>query len=443
MREARRPRARRPRHPDKDQSDQSQLEFPFQPDPTPSHLSVDDLTAYIQGVFNTDLVLKFLLVAGEIAEFKRHASGHCYFTLLGEETRIACALFKRDADLLPRWPENGDSVLVEGSVGIYPQRGVYQLYARSITPVGAGAIDRARQETRQRLEQEGLFHPSLKRPLPPFPSRAAVLTSPTGAALRDVLRISSRRYPLCDIIVVPALVQGAGAPSDIVRAFRLIAGLGDLDCVLLVRGGGSREDLVPFDDERVVRAVRGCPFPVVSGVGHEIDETLCDLAADVRASTPSAAAELVFPDRSALKARLSLAEGELRRQALRRIEDGREAVRECTAGLRAALGHRVVLERTGLRSKFQSLASAMGLRLSKARGLLAVRSASLNALSPLAVLARGFVTAERGARRLVSVQGLGPGDEMSVHFADGRAECLVQSVRPFIQKPEKSNLSNP
>ncbi|MBR1671558.1 MAG: exodeoxyribonuclease VII large subunit [Fretibacterium sp.] len=370
-------------------------------------MSVDDLNFYIQGLFTSDLTLKALLVSGEIAEFKRHTSGHCYFTLLGAETRLSCALFKRDAEILPQWPRDGDGVLVEGSVGAYPPRGVYQLYARRIIPVGEGATGRARQELRQRLEAEGLFHPALKRPLPPYPEHAAVITSATGAALRDVLRIASRRYPLCEITVIPALVQGAGAPDSIVRALVRAGKFERLDCVLLVRGGGSREDLVPFDDERVARAVRSCPWPVVSGVGHEIDETLCDLAADVRASTPSAAAELVFPDRRVLLSQLRGANRVLRERMAHRVRD---------------LHGRLGMELEGLRR-------AMGRRIADARGQLAVRAASLNALSPLAALSRGFVTAEAEGRRVLSVKGLQVGEGLTVRFQDGRADCQVRALK--------------
>ncbi|MCR4818343.1 MAG: exodeoxyribonuclease VII large subunit [Fretibacterium sp.] len=372
-----------------------------------SEMTVDDLNFYIQGLFTSDLMLKALVVSGEIAEFKRHTSGHCYFTLLGAETRVSCALFRRDAEALPQWPRDGDSVLIEGSVSSYPPRGVYQLYARRILPRGEGAASRARQELRNRLEAEGLFHPALKRPLPPCPERAAVITSATGAALRDVLRIASRRYPLCEILVIPALVQGVEAPDSIVNAF-IQAGKSDhLDCVLLVRGGGSREDLNPFDDERVVRAVRSCPWPVVSGVGHEIDETLCDLAADVRASTPSAAAELVFPDRQVLLAQLEGIKETLYDHMTRRVDSLRGQIE-------------LILE---------DMRQAMQRRVADARGQLAVRAASLNALSPLAALSRGFVTAETGGERLFSVRGLHAGDELAVNFSDGRADCLVQTVK--------------
>ena len=373
-----------------------------------SEITVDELNLYVQGVIGSDLILRALRVSGEIAEFKRHTSGHCYFTLLGRETRISCALFKRDAELLPQWPRNGDSVLVEGSVGVYPPRGVYQLYARRVLPVGAGAIDRARQELKKRLEAEGLFSPLLKRPIPPCPSRVAVVTSATGAALRDVLRVSARRYPLCEIVVVPALVQGAEAPESIVRALSRTATLAGLGCVLLVRGGGSREDLVPFDDERVVRAVRSCPWPVVSGVGHEIDETLCDLAADLRVSTPSAAAELVFPDGGTLLLQLRGAERVLRERMTGRVEALRDRLNRALEGMRGGLSR----------------------RLSNAGGELAARAASLNALSPLNVLSRGFALVESEAgRRFASIRDLRAGDALVVHFLDGRADCRVQAVK--------------
>ena len=370
-------------------------------------MTVDDLNLYVQGLIGSDLMLRALAVSGEIAEFKRHTSGHCYFTLLGAETRVSCALFRRDAEALPQWPQNGDSVLVEGSVSVYPQRGVYQLYARRVIPVGAGAIDRARQELRIRLEAEGLFDPLLNRPIPRFPSRVAVVTSATGAALQDVLRISSRRYPLCEVVVVPALVQGTGAPGSIVHALARVAGRREVDCVLLVRGGGSREDLTPFDDERVVRAVRGCPWPVVSGVGHEIDETLCDLAADLRASTPSAAAELVFPDRQALLHQLRQVEGTLRERMTGRVAELR--------------GH--------LEAALEGMRETMMRRITDLQGQVAVRAASLNALSPLAVLSRGFVSAEAGGKRLLSAGELHAGDGLAVNFSDGRADCLVQAVK--------------
>ena len=396
-----------------------------------SELTVDELNTYIQGLFNSDLLLKALVISGEIAEFKRHTSGHCYFTLLGTDTRISCAMFRRDADLLPEWPRNGDQVLLEGSVGVYPQRGVYQLYARRLIPVGAGAIERARQELKRRLELEGLFHTSHKRPIPPYPSKAAVITSATGAALRDVLRISGRRYPLCSIVVIPTLVQGPDAPEDIVRAFVRAGTMSGVDCVLLVRGGGSREDLVPFDDERVVRAVRNCPFPVVSGIGHEVDSTLSDLAADLTASTPSAAAEVVFPDRVSLLAWLAQVRQRASGSVRRRIGAERTRCRLALEGMERALRLRTGAERSRLHEGFRALSRSMALRLRDARSELSTRAASLSGLSPLAALARGYVTVEREGRRLLSVREAPVGTVLSLCFRDGRADCLVRGLVPF------------
>ncbi|MDO4787035.1 MAG: exodeoxyribonuclease VII large subunit [Fretibacterium sp.] len=394
-----------------------------------AQLTVDELTFYVHGLFASDLMLKSLIVAGEIAEFKKHTSGHCYFTLLGKESRVACAIFKQYTGYLPQWPENGDSVLVEGSVGVYSQRGVYQLYARRIVPVGAGAIDRARQELKERLNREGIFRPELKRPIPGYPARVAVVTSATGAALRDVLRVSSRRYPLCEVLIVPAQVQGLEAPDELARAFSRVASMEGVDCVLLVRGGGSREDLVPFDDERVVRAVRGCPFPVVTGLGHEVDETLCDLASDLRASTPSAAAELVFPDRNGVVGLLEQAHTRMVRAIERRLMEARNRSREISANLSSRFARRLSEAGEELSARFRGLSSGMRLRLAEAGNALSVRSAALNALSPLASLERGFVTCERDGRRLLSVREIVPGDELEVRFSDGKAVCVADLIK--------------
>jgi exodeoxyribonuclease VII large subunit len=375
-----------------------------------------------------DATLKSVVVSGEISEFKKHTSGHCYFTLLGEESRVACAIFKQNSGFVPKWPEDGDKVLVEGSVGLYPQRGVYQLIARRLAPLGLGAIDRARRELRERLEEEGLFSPTLKRPLPPYPSKVALITSETGAAAMDVVQVAKRRYPACEILVVGAQVQGIDAPASIVRAFSRIVTIPHLDCVLLTRGGGSREDLVPFDDERVVRAVRSCPVPVVSGVGHDVDTTLCDLAADLRASTPSAAAELVFPDgteigRQLLECRRRMAYG-TRKQILthRALLDHQQTT------VASRMRRRLSLSAASLDVRLKRLASAMELRLAEAQKALAVRAASLDALSPLAVLARGFVTCERDGERIRSAHVLSKGDRVKIRFSDGGVEAGVKKI---------------
>ncbi|MDR1379782.1 MAG: exodeoxyribonuclease VII large subunit [Synergistaceae bacterium] len=389
-----------------------------------SQLTVDELTFHIQELFAA-AALKSVVVSGEISELKRHTSGHCYFTLLGEESRVTCAIFKQYAGFVPKWLEDGDKALVEGSVGLYPQRGVYQLYARRLVPMGAGAIGRARCELRESLEKEGLFSPALKRPLPLYPSKVALITSETGAAALDVVQVAKRRYPACEILVIGTQVQGIDAPASIVRAFSRVAAVPRLDCVLLVRGGGSREDLIPFDDERVVRAIRFCPVPVVSGVGHDVDMTLCDLAADLRASTPSAAAELVFPDWT-----------EIDRQLLEHRKRMTYGIRKQILSYRTRLDHQqtlavsrtwrcLSLSAVSLDTILKRFASSMELALADAQKALAVRAASLDALSPLAVLARGFVTCERDGESVRSVHTLSKGDRIKIRFSDGGVEANI------------------
>lgn len=267
-------------------------------------LDVDQLTARIQALLLQDPVLQSVNLRGEILELKKHTSGHVYFTLSGKESRISCVMFRSDASSLPRWPRKGDEVVVQGRVSIYPPRGSYQFYARQIFPLGEGAAARARAELKARLEKEGIFDGALKKVFPEFPQKTAVITSPTGAAVRDVIKVSGKLFPVCSLVIVPALVQGADAPADISSAFLSLSKVSGLDSVLLVRGGGSRDDLNPFDDESVIRAVRNCPFPVMTGLGHQSDLTLSDLAADAYASTPSAAAEQLLPDISDIRRRL-------------------------------------------------------------------------------------------------------------------------------------------
>lgn len=402
-----------------------------------SQLTVDELTFHIQGLFTTDATLKSVVVSGEIAEFKRHTSGHCYFTLLGEESRVACALFKQYAGFIPKWPDNGDSVLVEGSVGLYPQRGVYQLYARRLVPVGAGAIERARRELQERLEKEGLFAPELKRSLPQYPSKVALLTSATGAAAWDVIQVAKRRYPACEIVVVGAQVQGIEAPSEIVHAFSRTALIPHLDCVLLVRGGGSREDLVPFDDERVVRAVRSCPVPVVSGVGHDVDTTLCDMAADLRASTPSAAAELVFPDRVEIQAGLFKMRERMTQAVRKQVLVQRVQLDRLRSGAVASIRRHLAVHTASLKEFSKGIYASVNLKLAEAQKSWAVRAAALDALSPLAVMSRGFASCERNGERILSADALAVGDEMEVFFSDGRAKAAVIEIDKFRKKKKR------
>ena len=391
-------------------------------------LTVDEISSRISLLFLGDPILKSAVVRGEIAEMKKHTSGHVYFTLLGRESRISCAFFKNYLSFVPQWPKNGDEVIAEGGVSVYAPRGSYQLLVRRLVPLGKGAADRARQELQARLEKEGLFDPRRKRPLPLYPQKVAVVTSRTGAALQDVLSVSAGRMPSCHILVIPTLVQGYDAPREIAEALGRAAKIPDLDCVMLVRGGGSRDDLAPFDDEQVVRAVAGSPVPLVTGVGHEIDSTLSDLAADLFAPTPSGAAERVFPDfrdiLSRLKSRKSLAASCVIRE-IRTLEKDVQSLR--SRGARTTERIMAELDSSCRLSAARLCAAADG-RLAAFSERLSSGAASLDALSPLKVFGRGFILCEKDGTPVRSAGQIFPGDEVRLRFQDGDVTAGVRAV---------------
>ncbi len=398
------------------------------------NLTVDELNQRVQLVIQSDPVLENLAVTGEILDFKVHKTGHAYFTLVGKESRLACVMFRSHAESLPEWPRTGDLVVVEGSVSVYLARGAYQLYARRLLPAGQGAQARAREELRRRLQEEGLFDPRNKRPLPRYPESVLVLTSPTGAAVRDVLRVSRSRFPACSITVIPCNVQGEDAVSQILKAFARAGKLPKADVALLVRGGGSRDDLNAFDDERVVRAVRSCPIPVVTGLGHEIDQTFSDLAADAAAPTPSAAAEKVFPDRRAVSSELA----SLRRHAAsavsRRIEEGAWLAEKLRDRLASVAERRLAETETGLETLGEFLGRSILSRIDLETHRLASLVSALEALSPVRVLSRGYISCETPeGRPVVSARSVETGDRLRLVFPDGRLGVRVEESESYDQ----------
>lgn len=275
-------------------------------------------------------------VEGEISNLARPRSGHVYFTLKDEGAQLRCALFRREAEAVGFALADGLKVLARGRLSIYPARGEFQLYVSSLQEAGLGALQRAFEALKRKLTAEGLFDEAAKRSFPPFPSRIGVVTSPTGAALRDILNVLGRRYPPTAVLIYPAQVQGAAAAATITAALQLAGARGQCEVIILARGGGSLEDLWPFNEEAVARAIRSCPIPVVTGVGHETDFTIADFAADLRAPTPSAAAAAVVPDAAELLVRLG--------RDRRRLSTGwKTAVAECRHSV-AALAHRLKLQ---------------------------------------------------------------------------------------------------
>jgi exodeoxyribonuclease VII large subunit len=370
-------------------------------------------------------------VVGEISNLRRAGSGHSYFTLKDDEAQIRVALFRGVAQRLVFDPEDGLEVLVYGDLTLYPPRGDLQIIVRSLEPRGQGALQLAFEQLRARLEAEGLFAAELKRPLPEFPRRVGVVTSPTGAAIRDVIQVTGRRFPSIPLLVAPTRVQGEGAEEEIAAALELVAGRG-VDVVLLVRGGGSLEDLFAFNTERVARAIRDCPVPVVSGVGHEVDVTIADLAADARAPTPSAAAALALPDREAQEVRLDLRQRRLRLAALGFVERAAARLDRDRDLLRArAPSARVLAQRVRVQAALAALRRGVEASLAGGTARVAALSARLDALSPLAVLSRGYAIVYREPEGAIvrRARDVAEGDALRLRVAEGEIDATARAVR--------------
>ena len=370
-------------------------------------------------------------VVGEISNLHRAGSGHVYFTLKDDAGQLRAALFRSAARRLAFEPEDGLEVLVYGDLSIYEARGDLQLIVRQLEPRGEGALRLAFEQLRRRLQAEGLFDPERKRELPPAPRRIGVVASPTSAALRDVLQVTGRRCPALPILIAPTRVQGAGAEQEIVAAFEALAARGELDVILLVRGGGSLEDLQAFTTAAGARASAPAPVPVVCGVGHEVDVSIADLTADLRAPTPSAAAELVAPDRQVLRRTLERDWRRLRQAVVWVLERcGARLARERDAVTMLAPSARLAAQRTRLRALARALSRAARVRLARERAGLGQRVARLQTLSPLAVLARGYALVRRardGAIVRTAAQ-LEVGERLAVRVAEAELEASVEAV---------------
>lgn len=390
---------------------------------------VGQLLAGINGLLQDRVGRVF--VQGEVSNFHRASSGHCYFTLKDDRGQIRCALFRSSAQRVRFELEEGIEIIVSADVGVYEARGDLQLLVKGVEPVGLGALQLAFEQLRRRLEAEGLFDVANKREIPEIPSRVGIVTSPTSVAVRDVIHVCARRFPGARLLVSPTRVQGDGAELEIAAALDALVRHGDVDVILIVRGGGSLEDLWAFNTEVVARAVAASTVPVISGVGHETDVTICDLVADLRAPTPSAAAELALPDRAALAAGVAQLSRRLVESMLatiefakRRLAKERDALRMLapTARLAAQRARFVAAARALIRLGSQIPVSR--------RARLAQQAARLDSLSPLAVLGRGYALVCRSADGAI-VRRLGDvtvGDALSVRLAEIDVEARVESV---------------
>jgi len=390
--------------------------------------TVSQLTGHIRRLMEDDPELGDVWVEGEVSNFGRASSGHCYFTLKDAGSQIGCVMWRNVAHVQDSLPTNGDLVLAHGRVSVYEAGGRYQLYVDQLQPAGVGNLYLEFERLKARLEGEGLFDPERKRPLPSFPCRIGVVTSPTAAALRDIINVLSRRYPLAEVLLSPTQVQGETAPPQIVAALEALNERDDVDVIIVARGGGSLEDLWAFNDERVARAVAASRIPVLCGVGHETDFSLADFAADVRAPTPSAAAELVAPDRAELRAQVAgLSAAQV--AALRGdVEERRWKLAERMQALKHLSPEAQLAQaRQRLDDLLGRAEVAVCHSLTLHREQLDGLSGWLAGVSPLGTMERGYaIVRHRETGAVVrSVEQVASGDALGIRVADGEFEATA------------------
>lgn len=392
--------------------------------------SVGQINTYIRNMFTQDFVLNRVSVRGEISNLKYHTSGHIYFTLKDASAAIACVMFAGARGGLAFRMSNGQQVVVDGAVNVYERDGKYQLYATKIRQDGAGELYEKFLELKEELEEMGMFAPEYKQPIPKFVRRLGVVTAPTGAAIRDIINIATRRNPGIRIILYPAKVQGEGAAESVAAGLAALDALG-VDAIIVGRGGGSIEDLWAFNEETVARAIFSCHTPVISAVGHETDTTIADFVADLRAPTPSAAAELAVADVTAWLQALDEDALQLQRIMQRMIKDARSRLRECELRMRYAKPQqRLMQQKQRLDEYEERLRRAMQSLLEQTRHQLALSEERLRRLSPYEKLESGYgcILTEDG-RRIRSVSQVAPGEVVQIYLADGRMTARIQEVK--------------
>lgn len=404
-------------------------------------VSVTQLTQYIKLLLDRDEILSQACVRGELSNFKAHSSGHLYFTLKDEGAVISCVMFRSDAMKLRFRPESGMKVILYGRVSLFPKSGQYQIYVTNMQPDGVGALAVAFEQLKRRLHEEGLFDPNHKKPLPRYPERVALVTSPTGAAVRDMIRILGHRWPMAEVIVCPVRVQGEGAAEEIADMLDYVDKHQLADVIITGRGGGSMEDLWAFNEEMVARAIWRCQIPVISAVGHEPDVTIADYVADVRAATPSNGAELAVRDSEALQSALRQLQVRMEQAPMQKINRLRQrldtlsksrVMRQPDAYLQQQVLHLEML--------CQRLEHSGEVVLGKNRQRFERTAAKLDALSPLKVLGRGYAMVTREETVIRETAQLNPGDAISVSLSDGTAQCTVNTVQRRNKRGKKTDI---
>jgi len=389
--------------------------------------TISELNEYLKSMFDANPNLSGVYVKGEISNYKFHSSGHHYMTLKDEGSVIRAVMFKYDAGKLQFRPESGMKVIAKGRVSVFPRDGQYQLYISDMIPDGVGALYVAFEQLKKKLMAEGLFDEAAKKPLPKYPHKIAVVTSPTGAAVRDILRILKARFPMSEVVVCPVLVQGPEAPEDIASMLDYINTHKLADLIITGRGGGSIEDLWGFNDERVARAIFASEIPVISAVGHEPDVTIADFVADVRAATPSNAAELAVPDSVALRRSIKDIEARVYSLVVSKLNISKELLRSLSEKKVMQSPQNFFAERRlNLDFLAEKLAGNANRSIMKSRERFARCIASLDAMSPLKVLSRGYSIATSDDGRVIKrMADAVSGEKISLRVEDGKINCTV------------------
>lgn len=395
-----------------------------------SVLTVRQLNYYLKSVIEGDPRLQSVWVKGEISNLKNHyASGHIYFTLKDNDSAINCVMFRSFAERVKFSLESGMRVILIGRVSLYEKDGQNRFYPEEITPDGVGDIALKFEQTKKKLESEGLFNPETKRRLPKFPKKIAVITSSSGAAVRDIFNVLSRRWPLSEVLMCPVSVQGDLAVPEMLKVLDTLYESGDIDVAIIGRGGGSAEDLWAFNSEELAYKLYEAPFPVISAVGHETDFTICDFVCDLRAPTPSAAAELAVPDKTEMLEYLQAQKTRLFSQLSAKVQGCRLRFEKASGSRVLSDPKRMVEERAEYVDRLEEkLISLVRDKLNGEQVRFSKLSASLDALSPLKTLSRGFAAIKKEGTIVSSVKALVVGDSVSLTLKDGSAECEIKSV---------------
>ena len=397
-------------------------------------LSVTQLNEYLKMLLDGDRVLSNVFVRGEISNFKLYSSGHAYFTLKDDAGQLKSVMFRSYFSRLAFLPEDGMRVIAHGRVSVYESSGQYQLYVDDLQPDGAGSLAMRFEQLKRKLAAEGLFDESRKRPLPPMPRRIGVITSPSGAAVHDIINVLGRRFPAAEMILYPSEVQGTQAPAQLISGVEFFSMTGLVDVIILGRGGGSAEDLWAFNDEYLARAVASCAVPVISAVGHESDFTICDFVADRRAPTPSAAAEIAVPDMGEILRGLASVRGKMQTSMQKLILQERRILNQITQSRVFSRPEQMLDNfRMRLDEHEADLDRGVGQALLQRKQTVASVAGKLQALNPLSVLSRGYATISRDGASITSVKQINENDTLDIRMADGSVRATV-SQRKDIQK---------